>query len=111
MHRFRTLDLTSDQEQRMTAGLERASASHREDIASADRQANQWGEIVQEPFCVTFDTPVAFSRNAFCPDNPRFRDVLCRREPHKRHRIAIFIDDGVSAAWPEITELIRCYAA
>jgi 3-dehydroquinate synthase len=69
------------------------------------------GYVFQQQLRVTFETPVIFSRNALAPENPRLRDVLSHREPAKRHRLAMFVDDGVGFAWPEITGMIHSYAA
>jgi 3-dehydroquinate synthase len=111
MDRDHDLDVSSDREQLSPQGRERTPPSDRDGFAAADRNPDQWGRVFQEPFCVTFDTPVVFSRNVFWADNPQFRDILCRREPNKRHRAAVFIDDGVVAAWPGIAALIHSYAA
>ena len=73
-------------------------------------QAEEWGDVLHQRFRVTYETPVVFSRDAFAPGNPRLREVLCRVEPGKRHRVAVFIDDGVTAAWPDIGAVSRAYA-
>jgi 3-dehydroquinate synthase len=54
---------------------------------------------------------VVFTRGAFEPENPLLTDVLCRREPAKKHRLAVFVDDGVSATYPRLESSIRRYAA
>jgi 3-dehydroquinate synthase len=54
---------------------------------------------------------VAFTADAFDPDNRCLIDVLTRREPDKRHRIAVFIDDGVTSAMPDLAARIANYAA
>ncbi|HEU0031977.1 MAG TPA: 3-dehydroquinate synthase [Kofleriaceae bacterium] len=55
--------------------------------------------------------PVAFTRGAFEPDNRIVVDTLARREPERRHRVAIVIDSGVAACWPQLVDDITAYAA
>jgi 3-dehydroquinate synthase len=70
-----------------------------------------WGETHIQHFAVAYDFPVVFTRDAFDPANPTFVDALRRREPDKRHRIALFVDAGVQAAMPSLERAIRRYAA
>lgn len=62
-------------------------------------------------FSVPFEFPVVFTENIFARHNPALRDVLCRIEPAKRHRIVIFVDDGLIAACPSLLGDIKGYAA
>lgn len=62
-------------------------------------------------FSVSYECPVIFGRDVFDPQNPMLAGVLRRREPGKRHRVAVFADDGVLAAHPELEKTIRRYAA
>jgi 3-dehydroquinate synthase len=61
-------------------------------------------------FSVPYDFPVVFTEGVFDPENPALRDVLCRLEPAKRHRVVVFVDDGLSAAKPLLLEAIKAYA-
>jgi 3-dehydroquinate synthase len=61
-------------------------------------------------FSVEYQFPVHFTENLFSPRNPVLRDTLCRLEPDKRHRCIIFIDDGLSAALPDLAKQITAYA-
>ena len=70
-----------------------------------------WGETHVQRFTVTYDFPVAFTRDAFDPGNPTLVDALRRREPAKRHRVAVFVDDGVLRAAPDLRRRIARYAA
>jgi 3-dehydroquinate synthase len=70
-----------------------------------------WGETHLQRFAVAYELPVVFTRGAFDPANPTFADALRRREPDKRHRVAIFVDSGVLAAMPGLERAIRRYAA
>ena len=70
-----------------------------------------WGETHRQRFTVAYDLPVVFTRDAFDAANPTFADALRRREPDKRHRMAVFVDSGVLAAMPALERAIRRYAA
>ena len=61
-----------------------------------------WGETHVQRFTVAYDLPVVFTRDAFDAANPTFADALRRREPDKRHRMAVFVDSGVLAAMPAL---------
>lgn len=65
----------------------------------------------QQQLLVDFSFPVVFTRHAFDPANPDFRDVLTLREPARRHRVAIFLDAGVAQAMPGLPQQIQHYIA
>lgn len=67
-------------------------------------------EVVWQRFSVPFAFPVAFSHGLFDPANPLFVQTLRHREPDKRHRCLVFIDDGVIAARPSLANEIIEYA-
>jgi len=46
-------------------------------------------------FAVAYDFSVCFTRGLFSPENPILLETLSRLEPKKRHKILIFIDDGI----------------
>lgn len=58
-------------------------------------------------FAVPYEFPVVFTEGVFDPENPALRDVLCRLEPAKRHRVAFFVDDGLGEP---LLDAIRAYA-
>lgn len=66
-------------------------------------------EMILQGFTLDIDYPVIFSRNVFAPSNPVLLDVIARREPDRRHSIAIVIDSGVVAARPGLGEAIDEY--
>lgn len=66
------------------------------------RTATHW-----QRFAVPYEFPVVFTEGVFDPENPALRDVLCRLEPAKRHRVACFVDDGLGAA---LLAAIQAYA-
>jgi len=67
--------------------------------------------IQWQRFSVSYDYPVAFTRELFAPDNPLLADVVARRESHKRHRCLVYVDAGVAAAWPDLNARITAYFA
>jgi len=58
-------------------------------------------------FSVPYEFPVVFTEGVFDADNPALREVLCRLEPAKRHRVAFFVDDGLGAP---LLAAIQAYA-
>lgn len=65
--------------------------------------------IAWQRFSVEWDYPVAFTRDLFAPENPLLAEMMARREPEKRHRALIFVDDGLIGANPELLGAIERY--
>ncbi len=61
-------------------------------------------------FAVPYEFPVVFTEGVFDPENLALRDVLCRLEPTKRHRVIFFVDDGLLAGQEKLLDLIVAYA-
>ena len=61
-------------------------------------------------FAVAYEYPVHFTEFLFDPANPVLADVLARHEPERRHRCAVFVDDGLLEAWPGFVDQIVGYA-
>lgn len=78
--------------------------------ARLDLPSQPAGDIRLQSFSVAYDYPVAFTEDAFGPANRCLVDMLARREPDKRHRVAVFIDSGVTSAMPDLTDRIASYA-
>jgi len=62
-------------------------------------------------FGISFEYPVYFPQRLFDPANPVLAEVVQRYEPDRRHRIVVFIDEGVAAAWPSLSAAIGDYCA
>ena len=62
-------------------------------------------------FAVEYAFPVSFTRDLFAPANRLLRDTLVRPEPDKRHRLVVFVDDGVLDARPDLAARIEAYTA
>jgi 3-dehydroquinate synthase len=67
--------------------------------------------IYAQRLSVPFEYAVCFTRNVFAADNPLLAQVVARREPARRHRAFVVIDDGVARAWPDLTRDIQAYCA
>lgn len=61
-------------------------------------------------FTVPFEYPVFFTEDAFAPANPALEDALCRREPSRRHRALVLLDEGLAVAVPSLSARIVDYA-
>ncbi|HEX2725891.1 MAG TPA: 3-dehydroquinate synthase [Beijerinckiaceae bacterium] len=70
-----------------------------------------WGTTRIQRFAVAYEYPVVFTRDVFDPANPVLAEILRSREPAKRHRVAVFVDDGVSAVMPRLARSVERYAA
>lgn len=79
---------------------------------AAAEHGNQIGSHISwQRFSVPYDYPVAFTRGLFHADNPLFADMLARREADKRHKVMVYVDDGIAKARPGLLDQIRAYAS
>ncbi len=62
-----------------------------------------------QQFSVPYEFPVYFTEGLFHTDNSALVDALCRLETDKRHKVVIFLDDGLSAANPDLLARIDAY--
>lgn len=69
------------------------------------RTATHW-----QRFSVPYEFPVVFTEGVFDPENAALREVLTRLEPAKRHRVVVFVDDGLKATHASLPEEIVRYA-
>jgi 3-dehydroquinate synthase len=67
-------------------------------------------QVHRQSFAVQYDYPVYFTRDVFEPANLCLRDALTRLESSKRHRLAVFVDEGVTLASPDLLRRIVRYA-
>lgn len=81
------------------------------DKAMTRRATSVGNTLVWQRFAVPFEFPVAFDEGVFRPENSLLADILARREPDKRHRCLIFLDEGLLAARPNLSAEIEAYAA
>jgi 3-dehydroquinate synthase len=74
------------------------------------RPTRTWGATHVQRFTVSYEYPVIFTRNALHPDNPVLADAIAGRDDvAKRHRLAVFVDEGLLTVMPEIGETLRHY--
>ncbi len=62
-----------------------------------------------QSFSVPFEYPVHFTRDIFHPENPLIESVIMRKGETRRHRVQVYIDDGVLCAMPGIKNRIVSY--
>ena len=70
-----------------------------------------WIETHRQSFSINYSYPVHFTRDLFDPANPCFANALSAVEPQKRHRLALFVDEGVTLAVPNLLARIARHAA
>jgi 3-dehydroquinate synthase len=60
---------------------------------------------------VPFDYPVYFTTDVLAADSADLLDAVTWKEPERRHRLLLVIDDGVARAWPDLAERFAAYVA
>lgn len=61
---------------------------------------------------VTFDYPIYFTRHAFHTDNLIVAKLVAGHDAGYQPRVAVFVDQGVSAAWPGlVADVLRYFQA
>jgi 3-dehydroquinate synthase len=66
-------------------------------------------DILRQKIAVPFEYPVVFTRELWAPTNLSLVDVLSEREPQRRHRALVVLDQGFAEAHPEVTAQITGY--
>jgi 3-dehydroquinate synthase len=59
---------------------------------------------------LTFDYPVCFTRDVLDPAEPALIEAMSRKEPGRRHRAMIVVDDGVAKGHPGLVERFEAFA-
>ena len=67
-------------------------------------------DAYQQSFAINYEYPVYFTRDLFDPANPSLHRALARLEGDKQHCAAVFVDDGVTLASPDLLARIARYA-
>lgn len=67
--------------------------------------------IHRQRFSVQFEYAVAFTRDAFAPDNATLSDVMAAAETRPRPRCVAFVDNGVLGAMPRLCDAIAGHFA
>jgi 3-dehydroquinate synthase len=76
-----------------------------------DTPSNTVSDVRVQSFNIAYEYPVVFTRDAFSSGNRDLIDVLTRKEPGKRHRCAVLVDDGVLSTVPDLADRISDYAS
>ena len=86
------------------------------DFAHAKEHSEETEDSVNKPplllkqqFSVSYDYPVFFTHDVFDPGNQLLVQALSGKEASQPHDVVVFIDDGVSAAWPRLQGDIETY--
>jgi len=64
----------------------------------------------RQKFSVSYEYPVIFTTDVFALNNADLFSALSHREPHRRLRFFVLVDQAVSAAWPSLVDDIHRYA-
>jgi 3-dehydroquinate synthase len=67
--------------------------------------------IVTQQFSVPFSFTVAFTRDVFGLGNGLLANTLSSREPHRKHKVLVVLDDSVNTAIPDLQKRITAYFA
>ena len=67
------------------------------------------GQVHWQKFEVPFEFPVYFTAGFLDPDNSVLVDALSRLETDKRHRLMMFVDDGIANVQADFVEKIHAY--
>lgn len=79
-------------------------------MATPARTGQTHANTQWQRFAVPYEFPVVFTEGLFDPGNPALRDALCRLESTKRHRVVVFVDDGLLTVHSGLLESIMQYA-
>lgn len=80
-----------------------------EAVSSVSRQNAFSFECYEQRFSVPYEYPVYFTRDLFHPENELLCSVLCRRKEDRRHRLKVFVDEGVVEAMPGFADQVETY--
>lgn len=64
---------------------------------------------IEQTLSVEFSFPVFFTRGLFDPANPLLGEVCRRYEKERRHRVLVFLDQGLAGARPGLTGEIEAW--
>jgi len=79
------------------------------DSADKSIKTRQSDATLWQQFSLPYRFPVVFTQDLFHTENRVFVDTLAMREAEKRHRLVVFIDNGVVKALPGLPMAITRY--
>ncbi|MEI8242790.1 MAG: 3-dehydroquinate synthase [bacterium] len=74
-------------------------------------RAGKRADCYLQSFAVPFSYPVHFARDVFNPASPLLASVFGPPDPGRPHRLAVFVDDGVVRATPQLPARMAAYFA
>ena len=81
----------------------------KEPSGELEQSGNTAPFLLQQQFSVSYTYPVLFTHEVFDPGNRVLVQALSGNEASQQHDVVVYIDDGVSAAWPRLTGDIHTY--
>src|SRR4051812_10359286 len=89
-----------------------SNATRRRGVRMLDPKHDaSWIESHRQSFSINYSYPVYFTRDLFDPANPCLGNALSAVESGKPHRFAMFVDEGVTIAAPNLLARITRYVA
>lgn len=80
------------------------------EAATAPAPAPESFTVHLQKLSLTFEYPVYFTRALFSATNETFVHAVTRLEHARRHRLVVFLDEGLVACWPGLATDITAYA-
>ena len=78
-------------------------------MADLDTKSKTNTAVHLQQFSVPYEFPVYFTEDLFDIDNMAFVEAISRLENDKTHKALIFIDDGLTSAYPDLLKDIIAY--
>src|SRR5690625_3222898 len=66
-------------------------------------------QTFEQKLSVDFEFPVIFTRGLFQEENPLLKKVCQRLKEGRRHRVLVYLDEGVAEAQPELVSQIQSW--
>lgn len=66
-------------------------------------------DVAEPSFSVAFGYPVHFTSHVFDAENTTLAGAISRMEPGTRHKLIVFVDQGVRDRWPNLERDIKAY--
>lgn len=67
--------------------------------------------VYHQSLTVSFDYPVYFGTDLLRPDRTELAQAIARKEPHRRHRLCVVLEERVAALWPTLAAEVEAYVA
>lgn len=74
-----------------------------------EHQPMESGRMLSAKINVRYGYDIHFTRSVFSPENRVLKNVITSREPKRRHEVYFFLEKGVAALYPGISDGISAY--